>query len=402
MVIIDIESKGNHSFIRAIADIICILAWFFLLLPASDARTDFNSNYTLIALVVLVLILILRARKRVTLLFDRNFRVMFILWGILIIGLFFSNLFGDAPISVVAKFFLIFSFYILLIPSSAMNISYIAFAALLLNYYIAYRSFIQMGVLLTSHYSGTSINSNQFALILVGGLLSSVYLFFKSCDSFFRFISFVCMLLSYFLIWFSSSRSVMIVSVFATLLFIFLRQQNIKYHGKPITCTCLNNFLKILIFIGLIIFIIEYRVQIYDFIFAKWDDNNDTTLSGLLSGRPDIWRAVINDASILGHFGDLLNANNDYLFFLQQYGLLPFVCFALICIATNYMGVKNYKSERTIDSIFILIIVVSYCSIAFLENIHAFLGKSINVLFLSCIGILISNRHTVLSRHVIS
>ncbi len=136
---------------------------------------------------------------------------------------------GNISYDIILRHLLMFIFYFLIVEGGSMSIFELAAAAVLINVYLAYRCFFQVGINTFVYYQGTNINSNQFAMTLMGGILGACYLFLIHKNKAWKWIS--LLLLGVSLIF------VVLFSIYTmNLEFIYLKTESLK---KSILSLCL-------------------------------------------------------------------------------------------------------------------------------------------------------------------
>lgn len=352
---------------KTVINSIEIIIFIILFLPSSDARKDYPSLYLIIPIIYIFLIFFKRLDR---LYLNKNSINFFSLWGIFLIYLSIYGMVRNDHISVMISHVEILVMYFLCIAYTRIQISNIAIANVILNIYIFIRC-TDIGFY-EPIYQGTAINSNQFALILLSGVLCGIYILTIG-NMLLKIVSLISIVLSMYMIFISSSRSVM-VSIFISFLiylYYFFRKKKVLYRVS------IKTYIRVLIFLSIsVVCLIKYFQDIYTYFFNKWSD-----ISGnLTSGRTELWKYIISNTPFFGSKNSI-NANNIFFQEWSDIGFLGAILFFLIIVITFIKSYKLLKVSFEIEDIFYFCFMVAYVCVGFFESINTFLGKPINIIF---------------------
>lgn len=115
----------------------------------------------------------------------------------------------------------------------------------------------------------------------------------------------------------------------------------------------------------------------------------------LTNGRLDIWKATLNDFSLLGHgenyfvdnFG--LAAHNSFVQIYGNYGFIAGVFLVIFVLYSLYMALKLFINTKNSAP---MVLIFFYICINMSESVFDSIGLGINSFFLMLIGILNSNK----------
>lgn len=366
-------------------DFIYTVCFILMFIPMSDIRKEYNVLYFYMCIIMIMLLSISSFIHNS----HRSFKIskkasyILVLWFLIIITLLISSAFNNR-LNVIIDYLFIFLFYFMLIPIGKTSINHLSFAICISNLYIAYRCFFELGVT-TPFYVGTTINSNQFAIIMIAGCIGAIYLFTKYKNKILKLFSIIVFSISTYLIIISGSRTVLLSLIIVCLMYfeyyVHINEINIIKIKKK-----LFYIFTTLIIISFFI-ILKYHNNIYEFFFNKWDNS-----SNLISGRNEIWINIFKNSNIFyGDTTSTLNANGEMLNWIQQYGIFSFCMHLFFFLYIIRFAFKSYLFYRSTDSLFLLSIVVSYSIIACFENMFTVFGKPLNFFCLFTIGYLIKN-----------
>lgn len=370
----------------SIGRIVYVIAFCMIIIPACDLRKDYSNILYYLGITLLLLKALISFVPNINFRLKRKQMQIVVTWLLLFLTFlpgFLANKYG---LEVIIENAFLFILYFILLANSDMELEDIIIASVISNLYFAYRCFFEIGVT-PALYQGTVTNPNQMSLVLVGGIIASLYLI-TTCRLFGKITGGLSMVISLVLVFFTSCRSVMLISIAAIVLYLLyyfkeVKNANIFFNRKIEKKTF---FILLCLICGCIIVIFALRDNIISFLFEKWGYGVTT----VLSGRNDLWDTIINGISFTGNYSSDVNANNDYFDWLMKYGILSFIAYIyllIICIRVIWL---NYKINKQ-DNIWIIIIVISYLAICFVENIHATFGKSINIMFWFSLGTIMRN-----------
>lgn len=361
-------------YIERLLYIACLLSVYIY---AADARieTTYSFNtYGSVGLIILFLYTNLKTKYAFKVFFSLK-KYIVLLFGILchIPNLFVLDI-GDS----LSHFVLLFLVYFILIPGTNIKVVDFAVSSVFLNLYILYRSIFDIGIDF-SLFAGTTINSNQFALVLIGGVIGALYLLIKKNSIVLTVLSIFSLLSSLFLIIISSSRTVMISAIFAIF---YTLLQYLKMKQFSIS----RNLIFAIILMIVIVFGFSYYMEINKFLFSKWNVANADTLSG----RFKIWTYIWNTVNIGGVGHSTINSNNEYLNYYLLYGPLVFIFYFLLSI-WSFLRVKRIMSKGlSPETLYCFLVVCLFTLISMFENFYSIFGKNIHVMYWSVVGYLIN------------
>lgn len=311
-----------------------------------------------------------------------------VLWIVFCLSFIPSYISGNVGYAIFLRYIFMYVFYIVLIGHSELDLKTLSLSMMFAGIYIAYRCFIEVGIYIV-YYQGTTINPNQFALILSGFILGCLYLLIKG-NKILKVLAMLVLISCIVLLFYSSCRTVMLLVVFDILAMgLFHYKNNSHKDGEGKILIDKRVFVGVSIALcAVILVILKYFGNIYSFIFEKWGSQS----SHILSGRTDIWKEIFSGVSITGNINSTINANNDFFDWLLKYGILVFIMYCTIIIYILILSIKNFKCQMDWDNLFMLLIVISYIGFSFFENIHALFGKPINVLFWCVVAMLLKKR----------
>ena len=368
--------------IETLEHIFYIFSFVTLFLPSCDARLDFDMRIFYFFIIILCILSAFKNKNPLGFIKVPFRRKNLILWILLIISFFPSIFLGETSITTVIKYCFLYVFYFILLNNGSISMNHITASSFIINLYILFRC-IELGNITLSHYQGIANNSNQFAMILIGGVIGTLYLICRSTSHFIRFIL-CCFELSFIsLMVYSSSRTNMLALLLAVCLIIILTFKYIKCFFKERFPFKTKYFIIIFLLILLFVLIIfKPQKAILSFFFAKWDNTN----SNLLSGRWEIWTMIIqNSYFFLGANLDL-NANSEFFNWMNQFGIISLVLYIVFLFSTVSIAIKNCFLKRDLVNIFCLVIILTYIIIMLFENIFTVFGKPINIMFLWSLG----------------
>lgn len=356
---------------------------FMVYIPSCDARKDYNTLFVYLA-GMLISVGTLLSNTRINRMRDTRIRITHaIIWGLVVISVFPSFLFGSVDMGTIGRYILIYVFYIILWPNGNMSVEDVAWAAVLSNVYICYRCIFEIGVKF-SYYQGTMVNPNQFALTLIGGVISIIYLLCVTNNKLVKGILIALEGLFLAFMWFSSSRTNMMAILIVVLVFAYhYFREELGFRFKVNHYTNRIAF-GILVGVGAscLVLAIGNLNALMNFFLNKWNSG----ASGMLSGRGDIWKEVLEGASFW--YGSVLkvNTNSEYFNWINQNGILSGVMFISFILFSFIIVLKNYLSEKNLVNIYLLMIVITYMWICLFENILTLFGKPINIMFFCALG----------------
>lgn len=367
----------------SIRKIIYIIGFFLIIIPACDMRKEYTPMLSNIGICLIMSVSIISGYKRYNLYATKIELLMWAIWIILIVSLFPAYLSGNISTSIIYEHILMFLLYFLILPKSDIKLWELSFAAVFVNLYIAYRCVFELGISHT-YYQGTMTNPNQMALVLIGGGIGSLYLIISCKRKREKIIGLISFIITATLLFYTSSRTMMIALVIALLVYvIFYINNKLKksFGGNHKISRKFFAFCSVFLILTLML-IIYFHKNISSFLFDKWNNNG----SRLLSGRTEIWGRILKNISLVGDYNSSINANNDFLDWLIKYGIISFVIYIILVIAIIVLTVRRFKKKKTEENLWALIIVVCYIFICMFENVHALFGKSINIIFWSTSG----------------
>lgn len=346
---------------------LCVSLLLIVCIPAADPNTELPSvirMYGFGAIVFLFGFSVLLSGLR-----PKNLFMVSLPWFVLFFACFVPAAVYNGAVQVFSHVTLIYLIYFIVLPNTPINFQDLALSTSLLNIYLAYRCFYELDLAYATYY-GTATNSNQFALILVGGAIGSIYLYIRNQNIIFRIFALLSLSVSIVLVAFSSSRTVMgsIVVIVLYSIKYFLSERKIVFN-KTIVCSVL---------VLLILYLsITYQDAIYAFFFSKWGGTSDN----MSSGRIDIWMNAIMNTTLYGDFNSTINANSEYINYLILFGFFPYFAFTFLIIACLFKSWKIYKRERNVDNLFCFYIIASYSFMCIFENFYSTFGQTINIMF---------------------
>lgn len=356
--------------------LLSILALILIFIPAADARIDFESPINTYGVVCLVLIFIIHSlfrRKRHYV--NRN-SIIILIFGI--VSHIPSILMYDFQTSLF-HFLSIYCVYFILFANLDIKIYDMAISTIIINYYVFFRCIYGQEDLLTQSFVGTAINPNQFALILLGGLLSSLYVCVCKNNVLEKVFALSSIIINLLLVWISSSRSVMFMSIVSTIVFFmeYVKKLNIKN----------VKIIKVLLFFIIIAALLLFFNDIDNFFFSKWSSSSDN----LTSGRTRIWGKIIIDTDVSGNMTSNINANSEYFNYYLLYGPLVFFFYSFVTIISLYKAWNLYKLCKCSETLYVFMIIVSFAFVSSFENFYSIFGKTIYVLNWAFTALLINN-----------
>ncbi len=365
------NSYWYFSFIRLVTNIICsilcISSILLICLPTSDVEMEYPLYFRPVGICILVILFIVHVLVRG--LTTKNMLRVYIRFA-LFLCCFIPACISSLTIEVFFFPLTIITLYFIILPNTPMRLIDMAIAASLLNVYIFYRCFFEMD-LWFSVFRGTATNSNQFALVLVGGVISSIYIFIKEKSWLIRLFAILTFSMGVVLVAISSSRTVMItISLILTHSVVYLIAKKKSNIGKKLIS---------LVFIVLVVTLLFlFKDIIYNFIFNKWEDESSGEMT---SGRFSIWLEALKDMNLGGDLYSEVNANSEYFNYLILYGLLPFVAYILLCVVGIWKIFMIYKKEKTPDNLFCFYIIGAFMFMSLFENFYSAFGQTINFMF---------------------
>ena len=219
----------------------------------------------------------------------------------------------------------------------------------------------------------------------MGGALGAMYLI-TSFRGIFRILGLFTFIITMVLLFYTSSRTVMMTLMLLCLLYIIYYSKvkkniNLLVDSKISKPFFVISSVTILMAVFLVMY---YRANIYKFIFGKWGNG----INRLLSGRTEIWKEIFLSISLTGNYQSSINSNNDFLDWLVKYGIISFVIYIIFIVTICFTSLKRFFNNKNNENIWILIVIFGYLCICMFENLHAIFGKSINIMFWSSIGFL--------------
>lgn len=366
----------------SIQKILFIIGFSLISIPACDVRKIYSPVLLIWGVSLLIGTSLFTGFKNYSLKLTKNETIVWGMWMVLIISLFPSYIGGNITVTIVIEKIIIFVLYFIILSKSNLNVFDLFSAAIVINLYMAYRCFFEIGTT-NIYYQGTMINPNQMALVLVGGAIGSLYLIVSS-KWILKIVGLFSFTITVILLFYTSSRTIMLTVGIAFMAYIIyyiaILQKTDFLKTRKISKKL---FLFLCIFISIfVILLLYFHSDIIDFLFNKWGNSGNR----LLSGRTDIWKKVFADASFIGNYKSSINTNNDFLDWLLKYGIFSFIAYITLIVTIIVISVKRFLDNKTNDNFWILVIIFCYVFICMFENVHAIFGKPINILFWSAAG----------------
>ena len=369
--------KKNFS----VGRIIYVIALCMIIIPACDLRKDYSNILYYLGIVLLLFKALISFIPNMRFKLKRNQVRVVGIWILLLLTLLPGFAVNNYGLEVIIENAFTFILYFILLANSDMEIEDIIIASVISNLYFAYRCFFEIGIV-QALYQGIATNPNQMSLVLVGGIIASLYLI-VNCRLIGKIAGFFSLAISLILVFFTSCRSVMLISVAAIVLYLLYYFKEVKnadiFSNRKIEKKTFIIWLCLVC--GCIIVVFTLWDNIIAFLFEKWGYGVTT----VLSGRNDLWNIIINNISFTGKNSSEINANNDYFDWLMKYGILSFIVYIYLLFFCVRVIWGNYKVNKQ-DNIWEIIIIILYLAICFVENIHATFGKSINIMFWFTLG----------------
>ena len=378
-----------NEFAYYIKQLVYSIALFAIFIPASDMRktySDFPHSMGVLLLITISIVFFLRntARDKWKIQFTSLDIILYSICIMLIGSLLISCLMQKLDFSAYVYYLLMFAVYFFIISRGDISYLNIAVGAILLNVYIVFRCLTEIGVSFI-YYEGTVTNVNQFAIVLLGGAIGSLYVV-TYCKKISRVLGIITLLVSFVFIIFTSSRTSILAFVLSSVLGLGLYMKydkNISLIKKNI----INKSQSIILGAFLIVFVcvlVHYRIAIIDYIFDKWKNGRS---SELFSGRSIIWKNIWCQNAFWGNYRNALNANSDYIDWLEKYGYIPFFLYLAMWLYILVISIRTYIKDKNPETLFCLMTISCYMLCSLFENMITFWGKSINVMTFCSIGI---------------
>lgn len=361
-----------------------VIAFSLIIIPSCDLRKSYNSSLFAIGVILLGSMSISTWLRKFDLKITKTGLKIGWIWIFLLVSLLPAYMVGNITINIMLKKAIIFFLYFILLSTSDIGMLELFLSGVIVNIYISYRCFFEIGVS-TLYYQGTMVNPNQMALILMGGALGAMYLI-TSFRGIFRILGLFTFIITMVLLFYTSSRTVMMTLMLLYLLYIIYyvkvkKNINLLVDSKMSKTFFVISSVTILMAVFLVMY---YRANIYKFIFGKWGNG----INRLLSGRTEIWKEIFLSISLTGNYQSSINSNNDFLDWLVKYGIISFVIYIIFIVTICFTSLKRFFNNKNNENIWILIVIFGYLCICMFENLHAIFGKSINIMFWSSIGFL--------------
>lgn len=259
--------------------------------------------------------------------------------------------------------------------------------------------------LITSYYKGVFTGPNAMgamsAVFVAGGFsLLRGWISYINLSSIAK-ICYLTLVVSNFsvgiLILFSSSRTSLIS--FFVLCTIFIA--SLLYDAEPRRRSWgkwLLAALLLIIGISTVFSAITQSIGLSEMIFSKF---NVTPGISALSGREEIWKQIISEATLLGYGNDYFMdhigrlPHNSYLAVLGTKGIMSCVTLIIFHIIALVLAIRYsaYRIRQNGYAFAPLFTVVVYLVTGMTENVGGILGDGLHSAFLTAVGILINNFH---------
>ncbi len=363
---------------------IYIIALFAVFIIPCDARKSYSSYLHPLGVGVIIICSLatgfLLSQKKLIL--RREILQFAVIYLFLLLSFIPAIIGGNISYDIILRHLLMFIFYFIIVENGSMSIVELAIAAVLINAYLAYRCFFQVGINTFVYYQGTNINSNQFAMTLMGGILGACYLFLISKNKLWKWISLLLLGISLVFVALSSSRTIALLCVLAILLFLifYLHNEFGIFIFKNRKLKKKHFLILSVILVAILYMIFSNYEMLLNFFLHKWGVFN------ILSGRDDIWKNILQNATWIGNADSSLNSNGEFFNWLLRYGILPFIMFIIFMIYILIHSIKNYRQYPNVNNYFILVTTIIYVGIELFENVFTFFGKPINIIFLCLVG----------------
>jgi hypothetical protein len=391
--IISLRENGKERFMLQIVWVrkfMYISAFSLIIIPACDVRKTYNPMLFVFGIILLTITALISGFKSYGFKVTKTELKVWTIWIVLLISLFPAYIVGNISFSQIAEQGLIFILYFIVLAKSDLELLDLFVTAVVTNLYMIYRCFFELGIM-ESYYQGTMINPNQMALVLIGGAIGSLYII-TSFNSIIRFLGLFVFSTTVVLIYYTSSRTIMLTLVFSCIIYV-IYYIDVKKNINILDFTKTRKFFVVLCCSVFLIFyfLLRFREEITMFLFAKW--GNDS--SRLLSGRTEIWNDILKNMSLTGNYKSLINSNNDFMDWLVKYGVISFCAYIILIITLCFISIKRYQKMKNNGNIWIVIVMFTYLCISIFENIHAVFGKSINIMFWCVMGFAIRQEKTL-------
>lgn len=319
---------------------------------------------------------------------------LFFCWILFSISVILSQaLNGVVPLEGMAYLFFTPLVFFLIIPQTLFNAeSVILKAAFYSSFVYLLLSGLSEPIVFGRYYAGITYNPNSLGQLAVQSSIASLCLFLYSIKNIKNekkrsVIYFICLLISFFFILVSRSRTSFISFLIPCFLVLF-----VFFIGSKVK--------KRKLIIPSIVLIILYFWKLKDFfqisILDKFEKNS---AENLLSGRNYIWNVILDDISLLGHGSDYLSnvigrgAHNSILEIVAIFGAIAGVFILLFFIFSIISSLRYALLFDKNNYFFVpLGIVTSFILLGLAESMFGVIGKSMTLVYLNTIGILIFKR----------
>lgn len=305
-----------------------------------------------------------------------NFRIVGP-WFLFILVVLISCIYNNGSLMPVLEYCSVLILYFFLLQFIILDEA-IIFKSLLLNGNLILGYSVLMNPLLISPYSGFYNNPNTFGLQLCASFIVCTFFLVKIKKNLVRFIlAFNAFVFIYF-IYLSKSRSSLIICFFSIIVIIFYIMKNNKVSKKKIIIFLLSSIFIFVVFI-------LYFNEIYNFLYSliyKYD----TSSIDISSGRIDKQIEALNHINFFGNNRVSIHSFNDFLLTGQLYGYFAMLLHFINCLNFLDIAGKFYLKNKTYESLFYLVVIVSFFFLSFFEEVMGAFGIPLVVVMFISIG----------------
>lgn len=298
-------------------------------------------------------------------------------WTIFILVILISCVYNEGSLMPIIEYISILILYFFLLQYIIFDET-IIFKSLILNGNLILIYSVFINPLLGSPYSGFYRNTNTFGLQLCASFIACTFFLMNRNNIIIKIFLLLNDFVFLYFIYLSKSRSSLLICVFCifALLLFFIR--GIGISRKKFIFT----FLFLTIIFGLLIL---YFDEVYEFIYNiifKYD----TSSYDISSGRINKQAEALKYLTFIGNNEIAIHSFNDFLLTGQLYGYVAMIMHFVNCLNFLILGIRYYLQNKNYESLFYLVIIISFFFLSFFEEIMGAFGLPLVVTMFISVG----------------